>query len=126
MSKTAEITAGIFVVMISLRALLSLVLPARHKRIAARFYREGSRVRYFYLVLFFLASALLIREASITGFILALMAIGFLYDYFLSLFPEESGRIVEKGQAEKARLWFFGYAVPFGSLAWFLVSKIPT
>lgn len=122
MSKTAIIISGIFIGMVSFRSIMSLCVPGIHKKLASRFYRQGGRGKYLYLVLFILASTLLILETSITGFILALMAIGFLYDYFLALFPEESEKIVQKGQKERKRMWFFGYVVPLGSLAWFTIA----
>lgn len=121
MSKTATIISGIFIGMVSIRALVSLLFPGFHEKLASRFYRKGGRGKYLYLVLFLLAAGLLIRETSIIVFILALMTIGFLYDYFLSLFPEESEHIVKKGQEDRKRMWLFGYVIPLGSLAWFIV-----
>lgn len=123
MNKIVTVSSGIFIAMVSLRAIMSLILPKLHSRITARFYRQGGKSKHLYMVLFLLAAGLMVWETSITGFILALMTIGFLYDYLFALFPEESEKIVEKGQQDKKRLWLFAYVVPLGSAVWFLLSR---
>jgi hypothetical protein len=122
MSTIAKVFAGIFITMVSLRTLLSIAAPALHKRISSRFYRTGGKAAYLYQLLFLAAAALLIYETSIIGFILAFMCIGFLYDYFFSLFPQAAAELVRQGEGRRKKLWFFAYLVPWTAAIWFYLT----
>jgi len=102
-----------------LKTLLFLVVPGseRFRSILAGIY--DSRVkRYVYLGLFFFGSYLLLAQLDIVHYVIAILAIGSLYDYFFTLFPKESSQIVIKSLDDRSRLWFFGGVFPIVVAVW--------
>jgi len=77
---------------------------------------------YFTIHLF--ASILLLTEVSAAGYIVAVLAIGSLYDYFFAVFPDQSRELVLTSMASKQKMWYFGIAFPLIMLVMFLISTL--
>ena len=61
-----------------------------------------------YLVIFPAGSLLLLTRLNMAEYVVAVLTIGALYDYFFAKFPTESGALVKASMEDKKRMWFFG------------------
>ena len=111
MDRIALVTAIAFMALVSLRTVFSLVAPRLHHAVASRFYDRPGK-RYAYLALAVYGAIVLLCGTSPAYFVVGYMTVGALYDYFFALFPEQSKSIIEEGEKDRGRLWFFAYAVP--------------
>jgi len=115
------VTAGIFVMMYTVKMLGWLLGVKRiHERIKTLYKHPITKTIYFTIHLF--ASLLLLTEVSIAGYIVAVLAVGALYDYFFAVFPEQSRELVLTSMASKQKMWYFGIVFPLIMLLMFLVS----
>jgi len=111
MDRVALITSIVFMALVSVRTLLSLVAPRLHHATATRFYNRPGK-RYGYLALALYGAIVLAGGASPAYLVVGYMTVGALYDYFFTLFPEQSRSMIEEGERDRGRLWVFAYAVP--------------
>ncbi len=84
--KLEEIVALVLATLASLRMILWLVSPKAHQPVVMDLYNEKGVIakRIVYLGLFLFLSYLLITTGSIVRYVLAIFAIGSLYDFYFT------------------------------------------
>ena len=117
------VTASIFIVLYTIKMLGWLLGVKRiHERIKTLYKHPITKTIYFTIHVF--ASLLLLTEVSAAGYIVAVLAIGGLYDYFFAVFPDQSRELVLTSMASKQKMWYFGITFPLIMLVMFLISFI--
>ena len=93
------------------------------QRIMKLYNKKIKKIIYFLIFIF--TSFLLLTKLTIVEYIVAVLAIGALYDYFFSLFPEQSAELVSESIKNKSKMWFFGVSFPIllaiGLILYFII-----
>ncbi len=100
----SEIVALVLGIMIGLRMLIMLIRPRAHRPLAINLYNKRmlTTKRIFYALVAFLCTYLLIKDTSIVYFVLAVFAIGAIFDIYFTTFqfpePAEAEELVKAGK----------------------------
>src|SRR6056297_473575 len=100
-----EVVAAVFVLLFSIKTFGWLLGSKRVLKNVKKLY-SGVYSKVIYFLIFLTISLILLRDIGIINYVLAVLAIGALYDYFFAVFSDESVLLVNAAVKNKKKMWF--------------------